>query len=111
MSKGPNNVLENAAMDADQHMSSSPAGSPSVSCGSPPPQDCVISSDTKHWIVIELIDDGNPVPGEDFRITLPDGSIVEGSLDSHGKATIKGIDAGCCRVAFPNRDAKDWNHA
>ena len=37
----------------------------------------------KSWIEIQLIDeDGNPVPGEPYKITLPDGTtIADGTLD------------------------------
>jgi len=104
-----NSALYNAASDANQNMSPAPAGSPVQSCGSPPPADTVVSPDKKHWIVIELVDeDGKSVPGENYRIKLPDGTEIEDSLDSNGRARINGIDSGTCKVSFPNRDAKDW---
>ncbi len=106
-----NSTLDNAANDANQNLSPAPAGSPVQSCGSPP-SDTVVSPDKKHWIAIELVDEaGHAVPYEDYRVTLPDGTPVEGSLDKHGRAKISGIDSGTCKVAFPNRDAKDWKHA
>ncbi len=104
-----NSALDNAASDANQNLSSAPAGSPVQSCGSPPPADTVVSTDKKHWIAIELVDeDGKPVPGENYKIKLPDGTEIEDSLDDKGRAKISGIDAGSCKVSFPNRDAKDW---
>ena len=92
-------------------MSFNPAGDGTVSCpatASVPPS-TQFSEEKTHWIAIELVDeDGKPVPDEDYRITLPDGSVVEGSLDSKGKDRIDGIDAGTCKVTFIARDRKDW---
>jgi len=105
----PGNALNNASNDANQNMSPAPAGSPCQSCGSPPTPDQTVSPEKKHWIAIELVDElGKHVPYEDYRVTLPDGTIVEGSLDRRGRAKITGIDAGTCKVSFLNRDAPDW---
>ena len=64
-----------------------------------------------HGLLIELIDaDGNPVPGEPFRIQLPDGTIETSSLDDEGKAHITGLErAGTCKVCFYERDAAAWD--
>lgn len=57
------------------------------------------------WIEIELKDEeGNPVPGESYRIELPDGSAVEGTLGADGKARVDGIEPGNCKVTFPKVD-------
>ena len=63
-----------------------------------------------HWIEIELSDeDGNPVPGEPYSITLPDGSTVaDGTLDEKGRARVDNIDPGTCKVTFPNLDEEAW---
>jgi hypothetical protein len=63
-----------------------------------------------HWIEIKLVDtEGNPVPGEKYKITLPDGSTVaEGTLDGKGFARVDGIDPGTCKVTFPNLDESVW---
>lgn len=63
-----------------------------------------------HSVMIELLDrDGNPVPGEPYRIKLPDGTVVSGKLDATGKAHHAGIEqAGTCQVCFYERDAKIW---
>ena len=62
------------------------------------------------WIEIRLVDKtGKPVPGERYRIILPDGSVVaEGTLDSNGRARVDGIDPGSCKVTFPGLDADAW---
>ena len=68
------------------------------------------NKDKKHWIEIELLDeDGNPVPGEPYRITLPDGTTVaSGTLDDKGWARVDHIDPGTCQVTFPNLDKDVW---
>lgn len=66
----------------------------------------------KTWIEIELIDEnGEPVPCEPFRITLPDGRVVRGLLDSTGRARFGNIDPGTCEVSFPGIDAPEWERA
>ncbi|MFZ4573571.1 MAG: hypothetical protein ACOYN0_04190 [Phycisphaerales bacterium] len=65
------------------------------------------------WIEIELIDEADqPVPGEAYKVTLPDGSTVaEGTLDHKGFARIEGIDPGTCKVTFPRLDKEAWEKA
>ncbi len=61
------------------------------------------------WIEIELVDeDDRPVPGEAYRITLSDGRVASGTLDSEGKARVEGIPAGDCQVTFQNLDSEAW---
>jgi type VI secretion system secreted protein VgrG len=64
----------------------------------------------KHWIEIELVDKyDKPVPGEPYKITLPDGTTVaDGTLDEKGRARVDGIDPGTCQVTFPNLDKQTW---
>ena len=111
MSPSGSNRLDNASNDANQNMSPAPAGSPAQSCGSPPDSASEpISPDKKHWIAIELVDEGGKhVPYEDYRITLPDGTVIEDSLDRRGRAKITGIDSGNCEVTFPNLDKEIWD--
>ena len=59
------------------------------------------------WIEIKLIDEeSSPIMGEKYRIVLPDGSIMEGQLDSDGKARIERINPGTCKVSFPELNAR-----
>lgn len=61
------------------------------------------------WIEIKLVDqDGKPVPGERYRIELPDGSIRQGVLNSEGVAWEGNLDPGTCKITFPGLDATEW---
>ena len=54
-------------------------------------------------------EDGNPVPGEPYRITLPDGTTVaDGTLNEKGWARVDNIDPGTCQVTFPKLDKDAW---
>ncbi len=46
----------------------------------------------------------NPVPGERYRIKLPDGTLAEGTLDENGYARVDGFDPGQCEITFPDMD-------
>ena len=65
------------------------------------------------WIEIELVDeDDNPVPGEGYKITLPDGTTVaSGTLDDKGFARVDGIEPGSCQITFPKLDKDTWGKA
>jgi hypothetical protein len=64
------------------------------------------------WIEICLIgEDRKPIPGERYKIELPDGSTREGRLDDKGLARVDGIDPGSCTVSFPALDEEAWVRA
>lgn len=66
----------------------------------------------KSWIEIELVDEeGNPVPGEQYKVTLPDGSVALGTLDDKGFCRIEGLDPGTCQITFPKLDKDAWEKA
>ncbi|HSI88201.1 MAG TPA: type VI secretion system tip protein TssI/VgrG [Pyrinomonadaceae bacterium] len=69
------------------------------------------NKDKKSWIEIELKDElDNPVAGERYRVTLPDGStIAEGTTDENGLARVTNIDPGSCQVTFPKLDDSSWD--
>jgi hypothetical protein len=43
-----------------------------------------------------------------YRITLPDGSVAEGTLDENGFARVEGIVPGTCQITFPSLDKEAW---
>ena len=67
----------------------------------------------KSWIEIVMVDeDKKPVPGQKYRITLPDGeTVAEGTLDDKGFARVDGIDPGTCKITFPELDKEAWEPA
>ena len=68
---------------------------------------------TKASIEIELVDEaGEPVAGEKYEVTLPDGkTVAKGTLDANGYAKVSGIDPGNCEVSFPDLDKQSWDPA
>lgn len=66
----------------------------------------------KTWVAVQLIDDrGDPVPNAAYKVTLPDGSVMTGSLDDEGSVRFDEIDPGDCLVSFPEIHAKEWKPA
>lgn len=66
----------------------------------------------EYAIVIELVgEDGSPVPGVDYEVAFPDGSVRSGSLDADGRAELSRLtDPGECRVCFPTLDRDAWEY-
>ena len=63
----------------------------------------------KQWVEIQMLDEeNNPVAGEPYQITLPDGTVDSGTTDGSGVARVEGIDPGSCQITFPNRDQDAW---
>lgn len=61
------------------------------------------------WIEIELVgEDDKGIPGEKYKITLPDDSVAEGTLDEKGFARVEGFEKGTCKVCFPDIDKEAW---
>jgi len=74
-----------------------------------PPQTEEEKKKKKSWIEIELVgEDDKPIPGERYRITLPDGSVAKGTLDQNGFARVEGFEKGQCKVCFPDIDENMW---
>jgi hypothetical protein len=106
--------LGNAEQDADGSFSHDELGGAVVPCSSASSKSAnssktVVSKEKKHWVEIAMVDkEGNPLPGQDYEIKLPDGSIVTGSLDEKGAARVEGIDPGNCKIKFPSLDKTVW---
>src|SRR5262249_16003752 len=82
---------------ADRNFSDQRSGDPVKSCKD------------KTWVAIELKDsEGHPVAGEAYRIELPSGRTVEGTLDNLGTAGVDLTDPGDCKITFTNLHAKSW---
>ncbi len=61
------------------------------------------------WIEIELVgEDGGPIAGEKYRITLPDATVDEGTLDQNGCVRVEGFAPGNCKITFPDLDGEAW---
>jgi uncharacterized protein (DUF2345 family) len=74
-----------------------------------PPETQEEKEEKTAWIEISLVDDDDqPVPGARYRVTLPDGSVDEGTLDAEGFARVEGFEPGQCKVSFPEMDERDW---
>jgi hypothetical protein len=65
------------------------------------------------WIEIQLVDEvGEPVEGEPYELTLPNGSMQRGKLNYRGRARVDNIDEpGQCLVTFPDLDRDVWERA
>ena len=69
----------------------------------------IVDREKPSWLAFDLADDdGTPMRGEPFTVTLPNGQQLIGALDSKGAVRIEGIDAGTCKVSFPERDKDGW---
>ena len=56
----------------------------------------------KDWIEIELMDENDdPIPSQDYKVTLPNGYTKNGKLDQNGYALIKDIPPGRVEIEFP----------
>jgi hypothetical protein len=61
-----------------------------------------VAADTKSWVGLTLVDQtGTPVPNRPYRVIKPDGTTVDGLLDSNGAAMIQGLDPGNCQIWCP----------
>jgi uncharacterized protein len=68
------------------------------------PQDGVVD--------IKLVDDaGQPIPGERYQVTLPDGTTLEGTVDDAGRARLEGLPRGNYKVTFPRLSSDAWDKA
>jgi hypothetical protein len=86
--------------------SNQPVGSAVASC----PGSASSSEQPKHWIEILLVgQDDSPIPYEDYKVVLPDGTVVNGCLDQNGSARLQQIaSAGDCQISFPKLDQDAW---
>jgi hypothetical protein len=75
--------------------SAAPAPEPAAP-SKPPPRQV-----PKSWIEIEVVDDdGQPQEGYSYRLDLPDGRTLKGTLGSKGLITVHGIDPGSATLTL-----------
>lgn len=61
------------------------------------------------WVEVAMLDeDGAPVAGMAYSVTLPNGRVAQGTLDEKGVARIEGFDPGTCQMAFPQLHPDAW---
>jgi len=62
-----------------------------------------------HFIIVELLgENGEPIPNEPCKITLPDGEVIERETDSQGRVEEYNVVEGNCDVEFPELDKDAW---
>ena len=100
--------LSTSEKDANQNFGLSDVGSTTAPC-SKGGSNSTVSPDKKHWVEIALFDqEGKPVPGIPYKITVPGGKEVPGSTDAKGHGRVDGIDAGNCKITFTGLDKDVW---
>ena len=63
------------------------------------------------FVAIRLVDEeGKPISGEKYEITLPDGSVRNGTLDENGFAQEDDLPPGTCEFTFPEFDEAAWGY-
>lgn len=98
MSDDQAHQLRASGQAADENFSDAPAQAVVAPCPK--------ASD---WVEIQLLgEDDKGVAGAAYRLELPDGRVVEGTLDGNGLATVRGIASGQCIVSFPELDQDAW---
>jgi hypothetical protein len=84
-----------------------PAGSgtgqePARQAGTPPAKaPAGIAPGKKHWVEFRLVDDstGDPIPGVELTIKLPDGSIEKRTTDAGGYVEVNDTLKGDCEIS------------
>jgi len=82
-----------------------------VAAEEPPPTAEPLQKE-KAWVGFELVDqDDRPVPQARYVLELHDGTKRSGRLDENGRAQVRNIDSGTCKMTFPDFDATEWDMA
>ncbi|WP_394845905.1 hypothetical protein LZC95_00395 [Pendulispora brunnea] len=62
------------------------------------------------WVEIVAVDEeGVPVSGVRYRVTLSNGAVREGMVNEKGKVRLTDVPPGSCEIEFPELDAKSWS--
>ena len=72
------------------------------------PHEPTLPCEQKTWVDILLVDAaGEPIPNEEFRLTLPDGTVITGKVDENGLGGVDGVVKGEGTLEFPNLNQPD----
>lgn len=74
-----------------------------------PPPDSVTSDqqDGPDWIDVAVVtDNGQPAADLKYKLTLPDGSVMQGQTGKDGVVKVRGIKKGKCKISLPDFDEK-----
>jgi hypothetical protein len=78
----------------------------------PPPISRTRKPVKEGWIEIEVTDaDGTLRDADPYRLELPDGRVLEGTVGSNGVVSIHGIDPGSAKLTFPKLNGGAWSCA
>ena len=85
-------------------------GAPRVQNRPVSPVSPVSPVEARYWIEIELVgEDGKPIAGEAYTLKTVDGELIQGQLDTSGRARVETLTAaGDCQVSFPALDGAAW---
>lgn len=63
----------------------------------------------RSWVEFQLFDDkGKPVPKAKYKVKIPDGSILDGTLNEEGVVRVDNIDPGQCQITFTEFEGEQW---
>lgn len=97
-----------AGRAADASFSDRRIGASSHACPRPQPTPTAGTD----WIEIVIVgEDDQPIVGERYQVKLVNGTTIEGRMGDTGTVRVEGIDAGVCKVYFPDLDREAWEHA
>lgn len=66
-------------------------------------------AEERHWIEVQIVDQqGSPVSGVSYEITLTDGQIRRGRSDHEGLLRFEGIPSGSCEFHLRETDGDAW---
>jgi hypothetical protein len=92
-------VTPGDAQQAVQQQSQDPA----------PPETVQPCPTAKTWVEFCLVDmEGNPVSGQRYQATLPDGSTPQGTLGKSGCVRFNNIQPGTASISFLDLDGESW---
>jgi len=105
MTMGSSNVL--AQSIANAAVSGEPYVGVPISAEKQKPQPIKVERSTLNCSLQD--EDGNPLEGINYEITLADGSLRKGQTDKNGNLSLTGIPPGTCKVSFPDLHSDEWS--